>query len=183
MTPHSLIDKHQCFKETCCLQLQDRRVIPCFLRPEDEGGTLLRNMVPIYPDTKHPIPEGSNLHTHWHKNLKYHMPLFVPVIIYCTSRCNKIIRLGSLVYPEGVHLFCEDRIQTVTEQSFSCVTYALTMAINWVSWFKTKILIIIWCGRGADFTVWAPSSTHCTAAVCSCHRHEPISVTGASTCH
>lgn len=89
MTPHSLIDKRQCFRETCCLQLQGRRVIPHFILPEDGGRTLLRNVVPIYWDTKYPIPEGSNLHIHWHKNLKYQMPLLVCVIMYCMGRCNK----------------------------------------------------------------------------------------------
>ena len=89
MTPHILIDKQQCFRETCCLQLQGRTVISCFLLPGDGGRTLLRNMVLIYRDTKYPIPEGSNLHIHWHKNLRYQMPLLVHVIIYCMSRCSR----------------------------------------------------------------------------------------------
>jgi hypothetical protein len=57
------------------------------------------------------------------------------------------------------------------------------MTIYWVPWFKTKILIIIWRWRGANLAAWSPGSPHCTAAVCSCYRHEPISVTGAATCH
>jgi len=64
VTPHSLVKIQQCWGETCCLHLQDTKILTKhvygmthapFYR-DDEGGTFLRKMEELYQITRRHKP-------------------------------------------------------------------------------------------------------------------------------